>query len=491
LLFLPTGFIRPDGIVLSTDHLHELTFDAVADPLVVVGRAGVVSANRGALRIFDLSATRESGRRSHRVNVDLSGLWQLAAGGQPVEGAPVVDRSGRETGIRVDVTPLDGAPDLALLHFRVRAQALARELWTDDAVASVAHEFRSPLAAMRSALNLLSAGDAGALPPAQLRFVAAVQRGVGRLSRIVDAYLDLGRVRAGVLALERRDEDVRGLVENILGDLVLCHPALRGRVGVDMAHDVETIHADRDRMTQVLLNLVCNAARFTPEGKRVTVRALRSGREALGDEQRLLPFELLGEPSFTCIEVEDEGIGMGAEALASAFEPYRDDADDMQAGAGAHLGLHIARELVEAHDGAIRIESRLGQGTSVRVFIPADAATARMMSRLSRAEKAVESARSARCSVTVALMEEDSIRADQDLPAAWMRLLLDSNAQAWAVRHGLALLVTRGDLPVVDSEHFGACRVGGSMTFVGAVRAAAARLAEQKSRRAARAVPGV
>jgi hypothetical protein len=136
--------------------------------------------------------------------------------------------------------------------------------------------------------------------------------------------------------------------------------------------------------------------------------------------------------------------------------------------------------LVDAHDGALRIESRLGQGTTARVLVPSDSRTARMMLRLRHAGDAVEVARSARRSVTVALVEDYELRMEAELPASWARTT-GNPARIWVIRDGLALIMTCGDLPVFGSGLAGACRVGPNMTFSGAVRAAAVRLVERRT----------
>lgn len=472
---------------LETERLHGQIFDAVADPLVVWEGTRVVAANPAALHLFDLDAPVQRKRRGRgvRIALDTGVLGELAGNGRRIEGLPVRDRNGQSTGISVDVTPL--ATGGALLHFRVRTESIARELWTDDAVTTVAHEFRAPLASMRSALNLLVAGDAGELQPDQLRFVRTVQRGAERLARIVDGYLDLGRVRARSLALARQEEDVRGMLDSLVTDLTACHPALGARLVVEVADEVGCVFADRDRVTQVLLNLVYNAARFTPGEKRVSLHATRAGREVLDDRMRVLPFELLGQPDFTCIEVEDEGIGMSADVLAHIFDRYHVDAgDDGHPGDGAHLGLHIARALVDAHDGWMCIDSRLGEGTTARVFLPTDAATARLMARLDEAEEAVQIARASHDEVTVVLLEDDGIRADV-APAARPDVgapSVDARVEQRVIRDGLALWIVRGELPDVPATLMGACRMEAHMTFSGAIRAAAARLLEQKDGRA-------
>jgi signal transduction histidine kinase len=450
---------------LETDRLHGDIFEAVPDPLVVMDGSGRVhAANPAALRVLDVGLPGAAGRHDPRVEVDVAALRELVAPGKPLQGADVIDRFGRVTHFHVDVIPM-GSNGPALLHFRLRVDALTRELWTDDAVATVAHEFRSPLSAMKSALTILLAGDAGMLAPAQQRFLDAVTRGVGRLSRIVDGYLDLGRVRAGALVLERRDEDVRSLLETLAGDLALCHPALFARLRVEVADDGCVVFADRDRVTQVILNLVYNAARFTPGEGRVTLRARRAGREALDDARRLLPFGILGEPSFTCIDVADEGLGMSADALAHVFDRYHDGGGEPHPGAGAHLGLHIARVLVDAHEGRLHIESSLGVGTTASVYLPADAATAQLLSRLHEAEAAVRVARAARRRVTLRLIEADAVDTTQ--------------RDTWILRDGLALTLSGGRL------------IEDNTTFAGALRAAARDLQEAKNNRAARAVPGL
>lgn len=461
------------------------------DPLVVLDARGLVSAaNAAALRLFDLELPDSDTRpRGVRVAVDVLALQVLAARGERMEGVRVMDRSGRTTGITADLIPLGHGDSPTLVHFRVHAEAFARELWTDDAVSTVAHEFRNPLASMRSALSVLATGDAGEMSPTQLRFIEAVQRGAERLSRMVDGYLDLGRVRARELSLERRHEDVRALLDGVVHDFSLCQPPTAARITVDVPDAAPRVFVDHDRITQVLLNLVYNAARFTAGDGQVTLRAAAAGREALDDAIRVLPFDLLGEPRFTCISVEDEGIGMSAGVLEHVFERYHNSAAEAgQPGGGAHLGLHIARTLVDAHDGVLRIESRLGEGTTARVLVPSDSATARMMSRLRAAGEAVEDARTARRSVTVALVEDEALRMEAELPAHWSR---GTSARVWVLRDGLALLMTCGDLPAIESWLAGACRVGPNMTFSGAVRAAAARLQEQRNRVAVRGLEPV
>ena len=206
----------------------------------------------------------------------------------------------------------------------------------------------------------------------------------------------------------------------------------------------------------------------------------------------------MGEPSFTCIEVEDEGIGMGADALAHVFDRYHDDGDGEQsAGGGAHLGLHIARALVDAHDGRLRIESSLGVGTTASVYLPTDRATARMLSRLRQAEEAARVAWAARRDLTLLLIDDDAITGDA-LHAEWARTCLLNPEHAtfisatlvWIIRDGLALALVSGGDALTGVATAGACPIDDNMTFGAALRAAARDLEDQKNNRVDRAVPG-
>jgi signal transduction histidine kinase len=498
---------------VELENLHAEIFEAIRDPLVVInGQGDVYAANAAAVRLFGLAPSCAGAPESRRARFDLDVriLAELVCRRQKMHGVALKDRAGRDTGVEVDVDPAAGPPGHALLHFHAATDSLARELWTDEAVATVAHEFRSPLAGMCSALHLLSSGDPGPLTDHQRRFIGAVERGVARLSRIVDGYLDLARVRAGVLAVDRAEHDARGLVFGITADLALCHPALASRIDVAVEPRVANAFVDPDRVAQVVLNLVYNAARFTPDGGRIAVRVKPAGREALDDPLRVLPFDMLGEPRLVCIEVEDEGIGMSSDVLARVFERHHSGEEDPSATGGAHLGLHISRALVEAQDGWIHMESRIGEGTAARVYLPADPATALLLARLRGAALAVDRLRAARRPAMVALLAAPGIRG-VTVPGWWpgdwainpVRVLDESAVtMVWVVREGMALMVTtRVDAFADAAPHveepgrtpvaIGAGLVGDGMTFSGALRAAANSLVESKERCRVHAGSGV
>jgi signal transduction histidine kinase len=449
---------------MERPSLIATVFDAIRDPILVVDEGGSVrAANAAAMRLLDLEAAGDSLCRGRwkRLPVDLRQLAGLVAHGERAHGVPVVGRAGLDTGIVVDVEPLADTDGCRMMHFRARSDVVQRELWTDEAVASVAHELRNPLAAMKNALDVMASGAAGELSGDQRRFVDAVRRGTTRLSRMAEGYLDLSRARAGALSLARAPQDVHALVAELATDLVTLQPRLAGRLVCEVAPDVHAACIDRDRIAQVLQNLVANAARFTPGDRRVTVRVSRAGREVLDDELRLLPWSEIGEPVWVRIDVQDEGIGMGPDTLARIFEPYHAaDRHGLADTGSAHLGMHIARTLVEAHDGWMTVESRLGEGTTVSVFVPENDDTAVRVSRVRLASSLVARLRGARRAATLVVMSVADWTSLRGAGEAWSRVavvnpgcadLPAGRACVWVLSDRLAVAVVPGAVGAADA----------------------------------------
>jgi signal transduction histidine kinase len=433
---------------MDASRLQSIVFDAVRDPLVVVDETGDVhAANASAVRLFGLEESAGMSTVMGRMLLDTGVFKGFVQRHLRARGISVPDRAGRPTGVQVDVEPVRGPSGIRLcvLHFHAPAERLARELWTDETIAAVAHELRNPLTSMRNALELLASGSPGPLTDAQRRFVSALQRGTLRLGRMVDGYLDLTRDLTGALHVQREPIDVRACIGAVIRDFVALNPSLERRIECEIAPDVDTACLDRDRVEQVLVNLLGNAMRFTPEGERVTVRAGVAGREALDDDMRLLPWDLIGDPRLLRVDVIDRGLGMAPATLAHVFDRYHDSGE----GGGAHLGLHISRALISAHDGWLRVDSRLGEGTTVSFLIPADRRTATSVARACAAATAVARLRAARRAVSVLVLGKPDGEDWGDIARSWacppaLNPARDDgflDASLWTIRRDLALAV--------------------------------------------------
>jgi signal transduction histidine kinase len=247
--------------------------------------------------------------------------------------------------VRVETKSRDEVGALAAAFNRMSEELEHLEQSRRDLVANVSHELKTPIAAIRAHLeNLLDGVEHP--DPATLGVMLAQ---VERLGRLVDQLLDLSRLESGEVPLRIEALPLQPLVDDLISEIDVALPGrgvdVRNRVPVDLP----ALSADRERVHQVLFNLVDNAVRFTPDGGSVTISARRRN----GSVE---------------VAVADTGAGIAAEHLPRLFERfYRADAARTRGEGGTGIGLAIARSVVEAHGGRISAESEPGRG-SVFIF---------------------------------------------------------------------------------------------------------------------------
>jgi signal transduction histidine kinase len=218
----------------------------------------------------------------------------------------------------------------------------------EEFFASLSHELRSPLTSVREAAHLLREEVSGPLTGQQARLVEIIGQSSDRLLRLVNQMLEMSRLRAGILPLQRSRVDLGSIVARAVEEL---RPQA-GEGGVHVERELVGIDwsfmGDDDRLTQVVVNLLGNAIRFTPRGGRVVARVVDAGSEIE-------------------IQVEDTGIGIPAAALPHIFESYRQAHRDR---GGTGLGLSVVRGVVQAHGGRVTVESHEGKGSRFTVLLP-------------------------------------------------------------------------------------------------------------------------
>jgi signal transduction histidine kinase len=225
---------------------------------------------------------------------------------------------------------------------------------TDEFIALASHELRTPLTSVMGFLELLVDEDADPLTPGQRHFLGVIERNGERLQRLVGDLMVVARGDAGRLGLEKGDVDLG----EVAAECVAGVAPLAAERGLDLAvrHEALPVTGDRARLAQVIDNLLSNALKFTPPGGRIRVRAEIDGDEAL-------------------VEVADDGPGIGPDDQPRLFERFfRTEAAVVNAVQGTGLGLAIAKMMVEAHGGAIAVESAEGAGATFRVRLPLRAA---------------------------------------------------------------------------------------------------------------------
>jgi signal transduction histidine kinase len=220
-----------------------------------------------------------------------------------------------------------------------------------DLIAWVGHDLQTPLASIRAILEALADGVVDD-PASVQRYLQTAQRDVRSLSLLIDDLFQMAQIDAGGLKLDLTPNSLSDLISDTLESF----SALAGRQGVTLegsvSPDVDPVCMDAPRIGRVLNNLVGNAIRHTPAGGRVQLRARRSGPRVE-------------------VVVIDSGEGIRPEDIPHIFERfYRGEKSRSRATGGAGLGLAIARGIVEAHGGEIKLEGNPGGGTRFIFSIP-------------------------------------------------------------------------------------------------------------------------
>jgi signal transduction histidine kinase len=235
------------------------------------------------------------------------------------------------------------------LAFNTMADALDQaETLRRHMVADIAHELRTPLSLVQGSLEAILDG----MYELNLENVDSVYEETLVLTRLVNDLRDLALAEAGQLRLEQEDVDMADLIIRS-AERFRAQAAEQGvRLTTDLSTDLPAIRGDRQRIGQVLINLLSNALRYTPAGGQVVVAAKLESAELLAS-------------------VTDAGQGIPPEDLPYVFERfYRADKSRARASGGSGLGLAIARQIVEAHGGRIWAESRVGYGSTFLFTLP-------------------------------------------------------------------------------------------------------------------------
>ncbi len=260
-----------------------------------------------------------------------------------------------ESGRRYQPADLVLAEDLArrvalsLENARLFQAAQTASRAKDEFLAMLGHELRNPLGALSNAVAVLD--EIGWPRPEGARLGKIVRRQVRHLARLVDDLLDVSRVVAGRVSLERLTVDFREIVERALA---VFRQSTLGAVHVlEVRAEPAVVYADPTRLAQVVNNLLENAAKYTPDGGRIEVDLGVAGPEAV-------------------LRVSDSGIGIPAELLPHVFEPFTQERQRLdRSRGGLGLGLTLVRRLVELHGGSVTAESAgPGRGSTFIVRLP-------------------------------------------------------------------------------------------------------------------------
>jgi len=274
-------------------------------------------------------------------------------------GGPVLQEIslGQETAIILDVTisAVHGLPEqeqktMMVFHDVTRLKKL--EKIREDFVANVTHEIKTPLTAIIGFIETLEEGAIKEEATAK-KFLHIISENAHRLERLVDDLLILSSIELGEMTLRFENISVANVIDSVL--VMFETKAAEKSLTIEkfIADGLPLIRGDRDRMTQILVNILDNAVKFTPNTGKISISAVQD------------------DTGFVVVKVTDTGVGIQKSEIPRLGERfYRVDKTRSRELGGTGLGLSIVKHLMKAHNGSFDVESQVGQGTTVTLVFP-------------------------------------------------------------------------------------------------------------------------
>ncbi len=390
---------------------------------------------------------------------NLHGIWeefnilQSTIIDRELEGACVPERYLLVSWVRLDaVSPEVGSLALIREITSQREQAAARE----EEVAIVAHELRTPLAALKTSLAIVQGAGESENAPANGRtagpdFLSSAAKTVDRLGRLVDGLVESSSARIDERPLRIESHDVVRFLDEITK--LFVHPMQLKGIGftVDVDEACANLMFDRDRIEQVVQNLLANSMKHVPGGGSISI----SVRSCAACPARILPAELAKlhpAVAFADLLLRDSGSGIPREIVELsntaelAERPVR---------ASQGLGLVIAKRLMRIQGGSLFIDGNVGKGSAVHLFLPVDQATARIVKRYRALQMKVDEMMAKGLASAIFVLSKETAMAWDEIARRFrpspvinpeLKEMGDRGAFLWSLSESVALaLVTRVD----------------------------------------------
>ncbi|QAT41775.1 HAMP domain-containing sensor histidine kinase [Aminipila luticellarii] len=341
----------------SEKNKMETILKHMADGLIAVNLDGqIIHANPAAAQILKVTPEDIQNESYNTLIKPLNeelGLEQLMAKCKSGELSDVFEKSGSTYSTRYDWFKDEDGNDVGIIILiEDITQRQKLENMQMDFVANVSHELKTPLTTIKSYTETLLDGGVDD-PEIRSEFLEIIDNEADRMNRLVKDLLQLSRLDNNQEILNRKEGNLISLLKAAVKKIELtaknkdqhlnCLFNPEERIPVDM---------DKDRIEQVILNVISNAIKYTPEGGRIDIDALKRDKTAV-------------------ITVTDNGIGIPESEKSRIFERFfRVDKARSRAMGGTGLGLAISKQIVEGHQGTIQLESREGRGTKVMITLP-------------------------------------------------------------------------------------------------------------------------
>jgi len=346
-------------LALTQRNRLEAIIHSIGEAIFVINEKREIELmNEKAIEIFGFSQTGELSEGYKKLFI--MQLWkELHDAGQEIIKKEIKIERPREVILVATLTRLSRAKTeetgfVAVLRDVTEERRI--EQMKSDFVANVSHEIRSPMAPMKDALNLVLDETTGPLNAQQKRFLSLVDNNIRRLVRLINDLLDLSKIEAGRLELKREYNDLTSLLKDTVDSIRSYAEGKKIKLFFDTQDIIPRIIFDKDRITQVVINLVTNAIKFTPEYGEIFI----SLKGTYSNAKELNSVEFL---------VKDSGPGMSAEEADGLFNRFKQLVSTERV-KGTGLGLAISKAIIEMHGGRIWVESEIGKGSVFKFSLP-------------------------------------------------------------------------------------------------------------------------
>ena len=237
--------------------------------------------------------------------------------------------------------------------FNVMCEKLSKvDKMKSDFFSTMSHELRTPLASIKEGIGLLQEGVGGTISDKQKRLLSILTEETNRLIGLVNALLDVAKMEAGMMTYNFDQESLMPLIQKAIQEITPLTEAKKIKIWLEINEELPYVKIDKERILQVLRNLIANAVKFTPERGQIIVSSYHENRGIL-------------------VSIKDTGPGIPHENLHAIFEKFHQPpvkSSEWMKGTG--LGLAIVKNVVVAHGGEVWAESELGQGSTFFVLLP-------------------------------------------------------------------------------------------------------------------------
>jgi signal transduction histidine kinase len=242
-----------------------------------------------------------------------------------------------------------------------RDQAVAANKSKSEFISTVSHELKTPMTSIRGYSDLMIAGATGPMTDKQMDFMQTIRSNVSRMAILVSDLTDISRIESGNLRIEPSAVNAKDLIEDIIKLSKNQLEQKKQTLRLDIQDDLPKVWGDKNRLSQIMNNLVSNANKYTQEGGIIYIQAMRKMHACNGQ----------GEQDMIEIKVQDNGFGMNPEDQEKLFSKFFRSADEqIRAAPGTGLGLSITKNLVELQNGCMWFESEYRKGTTFHFTVP-------------------------------------------------------------------------------------------------------------------------